>query len=941
MLVLLTLVSLQGCSFLESNEPAATPAAPAAPAPPADPAQGVRDALMAGKFAEALTQGEAALGAKASEDVYWDLVEIAAVRGGQAGMLLDRLQANEAVGGRVDRHFALRGALAIEARRPVDLLAAAKALESAAPGDAAAFTLAAVQAGAAVPPDASPATAALVAWAASPDAPLPPEVAALPGTRAALARARVQLGRGDRAGAALSLEGQAPGSVLLAEAVVAAQIAASTDPAAVWTLVEAGAAKAVDAGDAIGAARLYGAALAPAAGAFRAGDLADAAGKLRAACAEKKNEAAVAELAAVQAEAALRAGRPVVAVEAAGVASQVAATKARGQWALALGSAMLGDAAGVEAAATGLPGVKVRAVQDLASALRGGSPALPSPGLEGADAAFQVLLAAGWLADPGPALRAAVTAAEGAPDLQLWARLWATRGPVESTGAAPGPLAAENAVRGFLQGLPGVGLADTSHPDAAGWNVLLTGTGEPPAGAGPGAWVRLRRAVAKSDAAEAAGELANLAASAPQWRSGPWAPVLALDGPMADELGADGAALDALPDAVTALVVRHSWAQRGASARLRWGHGVSPVAPSVKPDDARAVWAAAAEARVRQLAWVSGAAEWPTEALAALSAAETKAGLKATKPMSLREVRLSNEQGAVWSILRVADGYEVLLVTDEGGQVLRLPASVGAAAAAFADAVRGGSSAIAAGDALRSELVDPFEATLRGVGVYHMVGTDPLSSVPIEAFPEQRDGIRFLSSIRRVVRHPDFESLLPGDEPSDATYTGSMVAVLGDAEDPARIKQLFPDAVVLTGAAATRDAWRAAVPTARFIHFGRLTALPDGGVVLPSGERLTLADVARSPLTARVVLLEDEVDPTTSIARVAAFRVAGARDVMTVGWTSGRAFHEQLITNFWDRSNRRYGAIRSFVEARNEAVKMYPEATGPSWWAGYRLGARK
>ena len=99
----LTLVlALSGCDQLKGvlgTDPAPPPTAeapkPAAPAP----AKVASSPFAAGKFADALPDLEKAVAATPTDDAAWDLVEIAAVRGGQGAALLDRLSADTAIGG--------------------------------------------------------------------------------------------------------------------------------------------------------------------------------------------------------------------------------------------------------------------------------------------------------------------------------------------------------------------------------------------------------------------------------------------------------------------------------------------------------------------------------------------------------------------------------------------------------------------------------------------------------------------------------------------------------------------------------------------------------------------------------------------------------------------------------------------------------------------------
>ena len=101
------------------------------------------------------------------------------------------------------------------------------------------------------------------------------------------------------------------------------------------------------------------------------------------------------------------------------------------------------------------------------------------------------------------------------------------------------------------------------------------------------------------------------------------------------------------------------------------------------------------------------------------------------------------------------------------------------------------------------------------------------------------------------------------------------------------------------------------------------------------------AALAATPLLARTAVVAAEGDARVAEARAMALRAGGVRDVLVTRWARDRAFHDDILLRFWDRSNRRYNAIRSFAEARNEAIKEKPEAGPPPWWGGYLLTSRK
>lgn len=948
MLHVLLLLPLLGCDLAMPDmgglfgaaEP--TPTAPVK-APTRDLATQVadiRERLRAGKAADAAKAAEALLAAHPEEDAVWELLELAAIRGSLAGELVDRLSADQAIGGRVDRHQALRGVLAVEANRLGDAINAARALRSTAPGDAAAIFALATAKGAPAPDDLTPAEKALLAVQAG--APLNEEVAALPGWRVALVRAEARLARGDRAGAALEAavaEAGGPRARGLGS-LVRVRAAGSAEEA--WAAAEPSARAAMEDGDALGVAAILDAVLPSALGGWKAGAVATTAAELRGKLAEAGNTEAAARVAAAEAEAALRAGMPMRARDAATVAAALPAVSVRATWTLALTSAALGRPADVDAAASTLAEPRATAARDLAKALRGQSPKLPSAGLDGADAALQALLGAGWLAEPDVAYAAAAVAAEPlAPDLAAWARLATRTGPIPlAEGAAPS-LRAEHAARAWLtSGTPATLPADLPHPDTNGWNALFAGT--PAAADSPGvaAWSRLRVSLDRVDATAAAKELGALSTVVPAWRSGPWAPVAVLDGPRPSDLDADAVRSARGPEPLPFAVVHHGWDARVRSSEQRWSRGIAPFPPASTPEQRAAVWDAAAAYRTGVVAWLMGHDVWPAAAATRLDEAEQAAGLVRFAPPSLSALRTTLDGDAIVSFRVVPSGVETLYVGEQKGKLALLPASLPRDTGAMLASLRAGEPVVAQGDRLRETVIDGAMDVLLGIGRYMVVGPAPVGLLPIAAMPEQADGLRFLASIRHVGYLPDLDAVLPPVAAVEPEIGMTLFALCADPVESLAVRRVYPDAQVLEGAAATVAAFRADAGKARFVHVGGFPVTPDGGFQLADGP-LTLGDIAALPLVARGVLIGGGQDPAVIAGRIAAFRQAGATDVMVEGWSVESDLRGPILMHFWEGLNRRYSASRSLSEARTLALREVGEpSVPPASWGAYFVSGR-
>ncbi|MDP2306198.1 MAG: hypothetical protein Q8P18_09220 [Pseudomonadota bacterium] len=951
MLHVLLLLPLLGCdsalpempdlgALFGTAEPA--PAAPVAP-PPKDLAVQVADLrglLRSGKSAEAAKAAEALVAAHPEEDAVWEILELAAIRAGVAAELVDRLSADQAIGGRVDRHHALRGVLAVEANRLGDAINAARALRPVAPGDAAAILALAIAKGAPAPDDLTPAEKSLLA-ARRAGVAFDSEVEALPGWRIALVRAEARLAQGDRAGAALEgaiAEAGGPRARCLGSLV---RIRAATTADEAWVVADPGARAALEDGDGLGVAEILDAVLPSALTGWKASGLAAAATELRAKLAEAGNTEAAARVAAVEADAALRAGMPIRARDAARLAAALPALSVRASWALALAGAALGQPADVEAAALTLAEPRASAARDLAKALRGQSPKLPSAGLDGPDSALQALLGAGWLADPATAHAAALATESVAPDLAAWALLASRTAPLAlPEGAAPS-LRAEHAARAWLTSGAAASLpAELPHPNVAGWNALFAG--QPAAADSPGmaAWSRVRVKLDAADGTAAGQELGTLSTVVPAWRTGPWAPVSVLDGPRPEDLDADAArnarGVDPLPFAT----VHHGWDARVRSSEQRWAHGIAPFPASATSEQRAAVWDAAAAYRAQTVAWLMGHGDYPAAAAIALDASESAAGLTRTPPPSLAALRATLDGDAIVSFRLVPDGVETLYLGEEKGRLALLPASLPRDTAAMLASLRAGESVVAKGDRLRETVIDGAMDVLLGVGRYMVVGPAPLGLLPIAAMPEQADGLRFLASIRHVGYLPDLDAVVPAVEGIEPEMTTTLFALCSDSVEALALRRVYPDARILEGAAATVAAFRAEAGTARFVHVGGFPATPDGGFKLADGA-LTLGDIAALPLVARGVLIGGGEEPSVIAGRIAAFRQAGVTDVMVEGWTTQGDLRAAILLHFWEGLNRRYSASRSLSEARTLALREAEEAPAtPASWGAYFVSGR-
>lgn len=935
MIAILLGLSLLGCTGDDAPAAPTTNVAPKA----ADKLAEAKRQFAAGKPAEALATAEAWLATHPESDETWDLAELAALRSGAAAAMVDRLSASQAIGGRGERHHALRGALALAAGRAGDALASARALGAAAPGDAAALVAGAVAAGSPAPEPLDPATAALLAYLVDPSVPLDPAAEALPGWRVALVRAQARLGRGDRAGA-LAEAGKAENAgVVAALGAGRLRIQAAANVADAMKAADSAARVAATAGDAAGAGSLLEAVLPMAAAHFRAEDVAKLAAELRKAATDAGNAEGAGVIAVTEAFAALRAGLPLQARDAAVAAAATSGAKSRGGWALAMSGLALGDAdlAAQGAAAAGDPWAAP--AKDAVAVLHGEDPPLPSAGLPADEASLQALLAAGFLDAPAPVL--AVAAQSPAADLRTWAWSWGDRTSFPADAGAKPSAQAESHARGLLLGTATGPFLDTSHPGAAHWNAAMNGEPGTPGTAGLAAWPRARAAVLAGDATTAAREYGTLGLAVPAWRSGPWEPILVLDGPAPEMLLEDSARVTRMADALPVAAAIHGWSHRRQSQAQAWTRGVQPFAATATAEQRAATWAAAARLRALETGWLAGAWPYPADAAAALSEAEKAAGLAVHQPPSINGIRQVLESAAVLSFRPVGREWEGLYITPTGGELFSIAAPTVGLAESWTRSVLQGDASVGSGDRLRAALLDQHHDVLLGFGRYLVVGPAPLGTLSFVGLPEQADGLRFMGEIRNVSHFPDVDVLAAEPVKPAEEYTGTLIALCAAPAEAEAIRRIFPAATVLEGRDATVAAYKDKVPGTRFVHVGDFPAAPGGGWRLADGV-LSLADVAGTRTQARTGYFGGSSDPGTAILRIAAARRAGVSDLLVGHAWQDPAIHDKLVSGYWEGVNRRYSASRAFADARTTALSAAGPPTNriPANWAGYMVGAR-
>ncbi|MCB9760818.1 MAG: CHAT domain-containing protein [Alphaproteobacteria bacterium] len=997
---------------------AETPEDDAAAAVDAAAPSGGRGLAAAQQHAEAVDALQALIAEKPDDDGLWTLLRYEAVAAGQAGALLDKLDATTPLGAREDAHHRLRAELALAAGRPADALDAATRLARVDAEDGAVYRILAVRAGAAsdtsgLNPEA-PADALVLA------ALRPVDKAAgalaelnLSGWRARLLRARAHRDAKDADAALAELE----------------PLLALDDPEGLIAATEVYAALSPDdanAGDALAKAARAASALSSGAEATRLGTLAAArlvdAGQVDAAIALVKelHEARVtaqdkvgaATLARARAraheaggalsEALATAQGAMTAAAEAGLTEQAAALA----WTTAELAALSGDEAALakaaehadEAHATVIAGLKALTVapsDEALSAIRT---------FQGEDLSamkvqlFGATVAAARGVDPGPFTGRAVAIADALnrPVARVEARLARERllrargeatTPVLSElealatelGEAGASLRLEIAVRRSLAGLEVTWPEDAAGPLADAWRPLVEGadlatleaahTGEggtPAVPDDPIVKLSFARAAAAAGRFERAYGLYKEALGAlPSHHQGPWARASALDG--VDLAGLDGhlAALVGktdVPAGLTGLVL-HEWARAGAAVERAFGVGDDPSL-SLEPAQRAAYNDAHHTLQQATLRWLAGLGPEPSEARAALAAADAEAlkdpGFARALPAPLADYAAFQsglEGTAILSFRLGTTSGEAIAITKDKARVapLRNVDKLTAAAEKLSEALRKGDAqggapvSPAMGDTLRRALIDAFTEELPGIGRYLVLADGPLTDFSLAVLPEQQSGLRFLADIRTIGTATTLsEAMRQPPEPLERYVPDYLGLDADSAEGDAGLRLVtevenvgrqfgIDNREIHTGKDVTEAVTLEKLPTARFIHLANATA-GDRGALRIGDVEIGLAALREMDLKAKIVVITTEVDADIVGRWVQALRGAGVQYVVTTAWMTDLSPHSKYLYRFFESTIQERTPSRAMIEAR-QSLQTDEENPhfDPSWWGQYIL----
>ena len=787
---------------------------------------------------EAVTELEALLATAADDARVWTLLRFSANYSGESGALLDRLDADTALGGQDAQHQMLRASLALDADRADDALDAAQKLARTDAELGAVYTARALLAGADFEtsaldkkdPNDALVLAAVEKKANRAKALL--EVTAPATWQGLLLRAEVHDRVGDGASAAADLE-----AVLASEdseaAVRAGHLAARSmsDRAQAANRLADAASKAEGLGLSEYTCSLSAEAVEAWIGEGRSDEAEAFALARHQARYDAVDDIGAAQLSIAAAQAARAEGHAALAHEHATTAQSVLSENddawlaSQAAWQAGLAAYALGLDAPLAAAVEAAPDKNKDTLTGLLHVLNGNMDEayvlLQNNELTGPDgvdvqlAGARAALASGQDPSAFTARAVELSLGDGVPaPVRIEALLeqdrFAREFGVDSAaldqldaiagelGEAGGPLTAEVLLRRTFNGQPPTPEEDgslTLPADLDAWRMAL----DPNAPASEAAPADLPRKYGHARALardkrfeEAAAAYKDAYSATPFHHRGPWSPISIQTGNAGPDVWTDSAMLvEQNAPAAIALLAAHDWWHGAHQMDLAFSVGDDP-SMALELDERIAYNDAHSALRSQTLRWLAGLAAAPVEAQAALVAADAKAadnvGFARAMPDDLPDyaaIQSELKGMAILSFRLGASQGDAIVVTADGASALALSDVQGIEAAANAarqgySGANGGPSpeaAAEAGNTLRLLLLEPFRDVLTGTGRYVVLPDGALWGVSFAVIPEQRAAQRYLAEIRTIGYASSVGEAYRVERPQPARYVPTYLGL--------------------------------------------------------------------------------------------------------------------------------------------------------------------
>jgi len=517
-------------------------------------------------------------------------------------------------------------------------------------------------------------------------------------------------------------------------------------------------------------------------------------------------------------------------------------------------------------------------------------------------------------------------------------------------------------------------------PAAAAWRALAGGAQAPDSEHPIALWATARTK-ARASAGKAGGKddpddksravglfdaYRKAVQATPTHRRGPWAPISVLSGAAGPGVEADMAALVALDGsdgALPALQI-HEWWHAASAMDAAFITGDDPSL-SLEIDDRMALNHAFQDLRVRTLLWFAGEGDAPTEAADRLSELESKAlevpGFSRALPSvdaDLKEIWDNLKHQAVLSYRLGPKAGDVVLLTPEHASIRPLEGVVAITAAARshreamlkAAGVKDAQVPPRFGNAVRTQILDPIQGQLKGLGRYLVIPDGPLWGFSIGSLPEQQLGRRFLADIRSISVGVTLSSVFREGTAAPQSYSPDFLGLTpkapetrkGNIKIPTEVEnagRLFGSGLknVKISGEATPEVFLDQAPTARYLHLSDVGVGDRGALGFNEGV-IHLSDIRAMDLVCQVAVLSAEMGPALAVRRTQALTASGADALLFSTWLVPDQVRGKMLYSFYEARNRDRTAARALSEARqvlkDDASQNY---FAPSWWGQYVL----
>ena len=258
---------------------------------------------------------------------------------------------------------------------------------------------------------------------------------------------------------------------------------------------------------------------------------------------------------------------------------------------------------------------------------------------------------------------------------------------------------------------------------------------------------------------------------------------------------------------------------------------------------------------------------------------------------------------------------------------------------------------------LKNLIFEPFNDTTQRLVSMIFIAPPELEQMTFGTLPDQQNGLRFLSGMRRVssvpglsellrsskLRSKKLERLAVAEEVENSTESDLLRS--GKENQPVEVDQISlsfksDDRKVLIGEKSSLKEYREHAPMARFIFFAQAKSSDAGGFLL-NGEELTLSEMSSMTLKAKLVVISAHPDAQVQRRRVHALLNAGARNILVFDWSLPNNFKRAMLDKMFESLLRDEPIAEAIAKISKLSLgipnKNGVKANGPGSWGSLHL----